>query len=91
MCPEYCNKAEGLKNFGPALHSCRMQPDNYTIDDGTVERTCRNNYQTCYIYQRKYRKPQQQVPQDNTKNSSSGSGIGTLIVLAAAIFFGENF
>ena len=91
MCPEYRDMAEGVKKIGYPLHRCMMQPNNYLLDDVAVERTCRNNYQTCYIYQRKYRKPQPQVPQNNTKSSSSGSGIFTLIVLGVVIFFGGKF
>lgn len=82
MCPEYyCGQLP--QRYGPPIEICKVDESPLTQD--TIERTCRNNCNTCYRYRQKYhttRMPQQS--QDNGQSGSS-SGIGMVIFIAAVI------
>ena len=83
MCPEFF-KTSTRRPHEVSLNLCRAN-DMQVIAEFEIERTCRNNCTSCFIYQRKHgRKPPSMVQPYDTKPKSSG-GIGGLIVLGLIV------
>lgn len=88
MCPEFY-KTQPRGAHEVSLNLCRANNMD-VIPETEIERTCRHNCMSCYLYQYKHgRKPPSMVPQYDTNPKSSGSWMAIAALGIIAYFIAK--